>query len=33
LVSFSNKYLKGVDDHLLDGPSADYPEVMEFLKK
>ena len=33
LVSFFNKYLKGVDDHLLDGPPADFPEVMEFLKK
>ncbi|MBI4662323.1 MAG: hypothetical protein HY735_26175 [Verrucomicrobia bacterium] len=33
LVAFFNKYLKNQDDHLLDGPSADYPEVMEFLKK
>ena len=31
--SFFNKYLKNQDDHLLDGSSADYPEVIEFLKK
>jgi dienelactone hydrolase len=33
LLSFFNKYLKGEDDHLLDGPSADYPEVEQFMKK
>ena len=33
LLSFFNKYLRGEDDHLLDGPSPDYPEVMQFLKK
>jgi hypothetical protein len=33
LLSFFNKYLKGEDDHFLDGPSADYPEVEEFMKK
>jgi predicted dienelactone hydrolase len=33
LLSFFNKHLKGQDDHLLDGLSADYPEVTEFLKK
>ena len=33
LLSFFNKYLKGEDDHLLDGPSADYPEVEQFIKK
>ena len=33
LVSFFNKHLKNQDDHLLDGPSAAFPEVMEFLKK
>lgn len=33
LVSFFRKFLKDQDDHLLDGPSADYPEVTEFLKK
>jgi dienelactone hydrolase len=32
-VSFFNKYLKGEDDHLLDSPSANYPEVDVFLKK
>jgi len=31
--SFFKKYLKGEDDHLLDGPSAEFPEVIEFLKK
>jgi len=31
LLSFFNKYLKGQDDHLLDGPSPAYPEVMQFL--
>ena len=33
LLSFFNKVLKGQDDHLLDGPSPAYPEVMQFLKK
>jgi dienelactone hydrolase len=33
LLSFFNKFLKGEDDHLLDGPSADYPEVEQFIKK
>jgi len=32
-LSFFNKYLKGQDDQLLDGPSADYPEVEQFMKK
>jgi uncharacterized repeat protein (TIGR03803 family) len=31
LLSFFNKFLKGEDDHLLDGPSPAYPEVMRFL--
>jgi len=31
LLSFFNKYLKGEDDHLLDGPSPAYPDVMQFL--
>ena len=31
LLSFFNKFLKGEDDHLLDGPSPAYPEVMQFL--
>jgi uncharacterized repeat protein (TIGR03803 family) len=31
LLSFFNKFLLGEDDHLLDGPSAAYPEVMQFL--
>ncbi|HVM49460.1 MAG TPA: choice-of-anchor tandem repeat GloVer-containing protein [Candidatus Acidoferrum sp.] len=31
LLSFFNKFLKDQDDHLLDGPSAAYPEVMQFL--
>ncbi len=33
LRSFFNKFLLGADDHLLDGLSPDYPEVMQFLKK
>ena len=31
LLSFFNKFLIGEDDHLLDGPSPAYPEVMQFL--
>jgi hypothetical protein len=33
LLSFFNKFLRGEDDHLLDGPSAAYPEVEQFMKK
>jgi hypothetical protein len=33
LLSFFNKFLRGEDDHLLDGPSPAYREVMPFLKK
>jgi uncharacterized repeat protein (TIGR03803 family) len=33
LLSFFNKYLKGEDDHLLDGLSPAYPEVLQFLAK
>ncbi|MGH7870462.1 MAG: hypothetical protein ACREP9_23160 [Candidatus Dormibacteraceae bacterium] len=33
LLSFFNKFLRGQDDHLLDGPSPAYPEVMQFLRK
>ena len=33
LLSFFNKFLRGEDDHLLDGFSADYPEVEQFMKK
>ena len=32
LLSFFNKFLKGEDDHLLDGPSPAYPEVEQFMK-
>ena len=32
VLSFFNKFLKGEDDHLLDGPSAAYPEVEQFMK-
>jgi predicted dienelactone hydrolase len=32
-LSFFNKYLKGQDDHFLDGPPAAYPEVDAFLRK
>ena len=31
LLSFFNKFLLGLDDHLLDGPAPAYPEVIEFL--
>jgi uncharacterized repeat protein (TIGR03803 family) len=31
LLSFFNKFLKGQDDQLLDGPSEAYPEVIQFL--
>jgi uncharacterized repeat protein (TIGR03803 family) len=33
LLSFFNKFLLGEDDHLLDGLSPAYPEVMQFLSK
>jgi uncharacterized repeat protein (TIGR03803 family) len=33
LLSFFNKFLKGEDDHLLDGPSPAYPEIIQFLSK
>lgn len=32
VVSFFKKYLKDEDDHLLDGPPAEFPEVIEFFK-
>jgi uncharacterized repeat protein (TIGR03803 family) len=31
LLSFFDKFLKGEDDHLLDGPPPAYPEVIQFL--
>jgi dienelactone hydrolase len=33
IVSFFNKFLKGQDDHLLDGPSTNFPRVAEFRRK
>jgi len=33
LSAFFNKHLRGIDNHLLDGPSPDYPEVRQFLNK
>jgi dienelactone hydrolase len=33
VLSFFNKYLKKENDHLLDGPPTDYPEVDSFLWK
>jgi uncharacterized repeat protein (TIGR03803 family) len=33
VLSFFNKFLKGEDDHLLDGASPAYPEVVQFLNK
>lgn len=32
-LSFFNKFLKNQDDHLLDGPSVDYPLVINFQAK
>jgi hypothetical protein len=32
-LSFFNKYLKGQDDHVLDGPLADYPEIENYMGK
>jgi len=32
-ASFFNKYLRGQDDHFLDGPPAEFPEVDIFLQK
>jgi len=33
IVSFFRKYLRDEDDHFLDGPPPDFPEVDAFLKK
>ena len=33
VVSFFRKYLRGEDDHFLDGAPAAWPEVDVFLKK
>ena len=33
VLSFFINYLKGMDDHLLDGPPGEYPEIQGFLKK
>jgi hypothetical protein len=33
LLSFFNKHLKGMDDHLLDNPGAVHPDVIAFRKK
>ena len=33
VLSFFKKYLKNKDDHLLDGPPVEFPEVIEFLRK
>ena len=33
LLSFFNKFLQGEDDHLLDGPSPAYPEVIAILEQ
>jgi hypothetical protein len=32
-LAFFNKYLKGEDNQLLDGPLADYPEIQNYTKK
>jgi predicted dienelactone hydrolase len=33
IVSFFDKYIKGQDDHLLDGPSTNFPRIVDFKKK
>jgi dienelactone hydrolase len=33
ILSFFDKYLKGQDGHLLDGPSVGFPRVVNFKKK
>ena len=33
ILSFFNKYLKNQDDHLLDGPSTNFPLVVNFQRK
>jgi hypothetical protein len=32
-LSFFNKHLKGQDDHVLDAPLPDYPEIQNYQKK
>ena len=32
-LSFFNQWLKGQDDHLHEGPSPDFPRVINFKKK
>lgn len=32
-LSFFNKYLKDQDDHVLDGPLPEYPEIQNYQKK
>lgn len=32
VTSFFDRWLRGRDDHLLDGPSPGYPEVV-FVRK
>jgi hypothetical protein len=33
VVAFFNRYLSGVDDHFLDAPGADYPDITSFKRK
>jgi dienelactone hydrolase len=33
VLSFFDKHLRGVDDHLLDDPSANFPQITGFMKK
>jgi len=33
ILSFFDKYLKNQDDHLLDGPSTNFPRVINFRRK
>jgi dienelactone hydrolase len=33
VTSFFNKHLRGVDDHFLDNPASEYPEVIDFVRR
>lgn len=33
VLSFFDKHLKGLDDHTLDAPLSDYPEIQNYMKK
>ena len=33
VLAFFRKYLRGTDDHLLDGPPPEFPEVLKYVKR